>query len=98
MPSRRLAHGARLVPVLSDLSGALVEVATRLRERLGHRGVHLHAPLAQLRALRDLLGERMLEGVLELGIERRLVEELRRGQRRERRTERRLVDRGDARR
>src|SRR5215472_15766505 len=97
MPPRRVAGGTRLVPVLSDLCGALVKVATRLRERVRHRGVHAHAPFAQLRALRDLLGERVLEGVLELGIECRLVQELRRRQRRERRTERRLLGRRDAR-
>src|SRR5438093_8294380 len=97
MPPRRAAGGTRLVPVLSDLRGALVEVATLLLEHLRHRGVHPHAPLAQLRAPRHLLGERVLEGVLELWIERGLVQELRGRQRRERRTERRLVNRRNAR-
>ena len=52
MPPRRLARGALLVPVPSDLRGALVEVATRLRDRLGHRRVQPPAARAAASAAR----------------------------------------------
>src|SRR5262249_2242855 len=44
MPPRRVARDARLGPVLSDLRGALVEVAARLFERVRHRGVPPYTP------------------------------------------------------
>ena len=63
----------------------LVEPAlVQLLERARHRGVRARAPLAQLRAERDLLRERVLEGVLGDGVERRLVDELGASQRCER--------------
>ncbi len=96
MPARRAARLFRFGPVLRDLGGALVEVAARLLERLRHGGVHARPPLAQLRARGHLLRQRVLEGILDLWIERRLEQELRRDQRRERLPQRRLVDRGDA--
>ena len=44
-----------------------------LRERAGDRGVHGGPALAELRAVRDLLGQRVLEGVHGLGVELALV-------------------------
>jgi hypothetical protein len=47
--------------VLRDLRCALVEIAARSFERLSHRGVYPRSPLAQLRAQRDFLRQRVLE-------------------------------------
>ena len=54
-------------------------------DRARHRGVYMPAPLAQLAAERDLLSERMLEGVLGYRVEGLLVDELGALQRGERR-------------
>ena len=73
---RAAARAAGLLPVMRQQRGALVEVAARRLDRARHRRVHPPAPLPQLRAQRDLLRQRMLEGVLGYRVERLLVEEL----------------------
>ena len=68
----------RLFPVMGEQSGLLVElVDVRRLDRARDGLVDAAPPLAQLRVERDLLRERVLEGVLRYGVERLLVDELR---------------------
>ena len=70
----RLSRG---FPVLREQNRVLVQPAgVNLRQRPRHPGVDTRPALAKLRGVGDLLRERMLERVLGLGIERRLVNEL----------------------
>jgi hypothetical protein len=74
--------------VIGQQRGALVElVGMALLGGTRHRGVHLRPARAELRAVGNLLRQRMLEGVLDLRIERRLVDELASAQGIERRGE-----------
>ena len=64
-------------PVLRQQRGVLIEpVSVEPFDGAGHRRMDRLAALAELRAVRHLLGQRMLEGVLRLRVKRRLVEEL----------------------
>jgi hypothetical protein len=84
-PLRRAQRLLRLLPVSAERRRELVlSVAVERFERVGSGGVFAGEALAQLRAVGDLLGEGMLEGVPRLGVERPLVDELGRRQRRER--------------
>ena len=78
MPGGRAQRLAGLLPVVRQEGGLLVEL--RRVDRLDgarHRCVDLPPALAELRAVRHLLGQRMLEGIHGVRIERLLVDELR---------------------
>ena len=66
MPERRASGLLRVGPLLSDLGGTFVRIAAGVFQRLSHRGVHPHLPRLELRALRDLLRQRVLEGIFHL--------------------------------
>ena len=77
MPVGRGGHLSGLVPVVGEECGILVE-AIRV-ECLDRRGDPCVIPgplIGQLAPLGDLMGEGMPEGVLEIGIERLLVDQL----------------------
>src|SRR5262249_50277817 len=78
VPERRARGVARLVPVVSEERGLLVDALAALRlDRARDRGVDAPAPVLELRGERHLLRERVLERVLRDGIERLVVDELR---------------------
>src|SRR5262245_65407296 len=89
LPSRALWHR-----LLGGSRGAVSENGCLCQREEGHGGDSRRRSVLMFPTL---LGKRVLEGVLELGIECRLVQELRRRQRRERRTERRPLSRRNAR-
>ena len=81
VPARRLERLAGGLPVLGQQRRALVEpLRVLLGDRPRHRGVDGGAPLAELRAVGHLLGQRVLERVQRLGVELLLVDELARDQ------------------
>src|SRR5262249_18327137 len=75
---QRLASG---FPVLREERGVLVEpVAIQIGNRPRDFGVDALPPLAELRAVRYFLRQRMLERILGLGTRSLLVDQLRRGE------------------
>ena len=77
LPARRCERFTRLFPVIGDQSGLLVElVGVDLFECARQCGVNLRASVRELRVVGDLLGQRVLEAVLQLGVESFLHEEL----------------------
>ena len=77
VPARRLERFAGLVPVVRQQSRVLIEgVGVVGLEGLRDGRVGTLATLAELGSGSHLLGERVLERVLELGVEGALVEEL----------------------
>ena len=78
MPARRRERLAGLLPVMREQRGLLVELARRAPPRSPRAtAACTRAPaLAQLRAERHLLRQRVLEGVLGHRVERLLVDEL----------------------
>jgi hypothetical protein len=77
MPAHRAQRLARLAPVLGDERRVRVRVGRVHRlERLGHAGVQARAPRAELGAVGHLVGQRVLEGVDDLRIQRLLEQQL----------------------
>src|SRR5262249_62193171 len=73
---------ARVLTVMREQGRLLVELlGARRLDRTGDGSVDALAPLAELRAVRHLLRQRMLEGVFGLRIERGLVDQLGLGKR-----------------
>ena len=77
MPLRRFPSVARMLPVVGEKRRTLAELPRlELLDRTRDRAVDAGSSLRELRAVGDFLGQRVLEGVLGLRIERLLVEEL----------------------
>jgi hypothetical protein len=75
MPLRRFPSIARLLPVVGEQRRALAELPRiDLLDRARGGGVDAGSSLGELRAVGDFLGQRVLEGVLGLRIERLFVE------------------------
>ena len=83
--------------MLGDFRCPFVEIAAGFLQRPGHRGVHPRLPGAQLRALRHLLRQRVLERIFRPRPDRSLIQKFRRHQCRQRLIQRRLIQRRDAR-
>src|SRR5262245_7697306 len=77
MPLRCFVTITRLLPVVREECGTLPELLrVRRFDRACDRGMDLASPLGELRPIGDFPGERVLESVLSLWVERLLVEEL----------------------
>src|SRR6266542_1680730 len=77
MPLRRFLWVPRMLPVVGEQRRALAElIGLQLLHRASDGSMDTGPSLHQLQAVSDFLGERVLEGVLGLGIERLLVKEL----------------------
>jgi hypothetical protein len=73
VPARRLGGIVGELPVLGEERGALIElVRVEVLDGPGDGGVDASAAGAELGAVGDLLRQRVLEGVLDLRIERLL--------------------------
>ena len=71
VPAQRLVRVARLLPVVREQGRSLVElVGVQLFEGPRHRRVAALASLQELRVVGHLLGQRVLEGVLRLRVQR----------------------------
>ena len=57
--------------MLRDFRRAFIQIPAGVFERLRHRSVHLYFSFLELRTERDFLCERMLKGILQLGVEGR---------------------------
>src|SRR6266542_1911306 len=78
MPLRRFRSLARVLPVVGEERRTLPELPRiDFLDRARDGGMDAGSALRELRAVCDFLGQRVLEGVLGLRIERLLVEELR---------------------
>src|SRR5262249_13485373 len=78
LPLRRLPRVPCMPPVVREKRAPLAELPRlQLLDRACHPTVDSRPSLRELREVSDLLGQRVLEAVLGLGIERFLVEELR---------------------
>ena len=67
---------------MGEQRGALVElVGADLREGTRHGGMYARPSLTELRAIGDLVRQRVLESVPALRVRRRLIDELRQGER-----------------
>src|SRR5438132_897789 len=77
MPLRRFPSVACMLPVVGEERRALAKLPRLpFLDRARDGGMDAGPALRELRAVGDFLGQRVLEGVLDLRIERLLVEEL----------------------
>src|SRR5262249_61703304 len=78
MPLRRFSSVTCMFPVVREKRGTLAELPRfQLLDRACNGSMDSRPSLRELREVSDLLGQRVLEAVLGLRIERFLVEELR---------------------
>src|SRR5438093_11704633 len=77
MPLRRFPSVAGVLPVIGEERRALAELPRiDFLDRAGDRCMDAGSALRELRAVGNFLRQRVLEGVLSLGIERLLIQEL----------------------
>jgi hypothetical protein len=86
VPARGVERLARLFEMMSNQRSTLIQfIGVETLQDAGNRGMQADTSVTELRVIRHLLREWMLEGILGLWIERRFVQKVHRDQRSERR-------------